>query len=78
MAEIPVFEIEGSMTRRPTTIPRLVILRHETSISHHEGATVGTVLKETGTEPLCTRDQSQPGRGAAGACTQAMSRGREE
>lgn len=78
MAEIPVLEIERSMTRRPTTIPRLVILRHETSISHHKRATVGTVLKETGTEPLCTRDQSQPGRGAGGACTQAMSRGREE
>ena len=78
MAEIPVLQIEGSITRRPTTLPRLVILRHEVSISHHDGATVGTVLRETGTEPLCTRERSQPGRGAGEACSQATSRGREE
>lgn len=78
MAEILVLKIEGSITRRPTTLPRLVILRHEISINHYEGATVGTVLKETGTEPLCTHDQSHPRRGAGEACSQSMSRGREE
>lgn len=76
MAEIPVLKIEGSITRRPTTLPRLVI--REISISHHEGATVGTVLRETGTEPLCTRERSQPGRGAGEARSQATSRSREE
>lgn len=78
MAEILVLKIEGSMTRRPTTLPRLVILRREISINHYGGATVGTVLKETGTKPLCTHDQSHPRRGAGEAGSQAMSRGREE
>lgn len=60
MAEIPVLKIEGSMTRRHTATSRLVILRHEIFTCHNEGAIVGAVLTESGTEPLCIRDQSQP------------------